>query len=317
MNSNEVVFDGESDEKRVIYDYIPKKFPIKLGEVSNDFISKQKESKNDFVLSDLVAGQTGIANLQQRELEEKIEVESLNKLKQVQEKAYKEAYGLGLIEGVEKAFVEKKNEIDERITKMEVMLNSMAQLTTNLVAEKEHQILKLITLLASKIAMFEIQSNPEKLYDLITNLFEEMQSDERVVLRLSSEDLIFIEGVREKLGIEYSINNVKLQIDNDVESGGCILESNYGMIDASIEQRVERAWGAIKARLPRLDEDRIEIESLDESTIINPDKVDVSVQANAQPATEEKTDSADTENEINSVDIDKKDSDDEDDNDGN
>ena len=39
-------------------------------------------------------------------------------------------------------------------------------------------------------------------------------------------------------------------MDESIETGGAFLETNIGMIDASIQQRVENIWESLKDKLP-------------------------------------------------------------------
>jgi hypothetical protein len=44
---------------------------------------------------------------------------------------------------------------------------------------------------------------------------------------------------------------VKLQSSDKLQSGGCIIETEFGAIDASVPERIERAMIAVKARAPK------------------------------------------------------------------
>ncbi|MCB0385767.1 MAG: hypothetical protein KDD43_10270 [Bdellovibrionales bacterium] len=37
-----------------------------------------------------------------------------------------------------------------------------------------------------------------------------------------------------------------------MQSGGCQVETNYGVIDATLEQRVERVLSAVREKMPRI-----------------------------------------------------------------
>ena len=70
--------------------------------------------------------------------------------------------------------------------------------------------MKIIHLIASRIAMFEIERVPENLKDVILQLLETMQADDRVNIRINSEDLKFLEELRKRSKNEDSqLQNVK------------------------------------------------------------------------------------------------------------
>lgn len=268
IEKSRIISQGAGGDTKVVVDYTPKKFPVEMAKPANDFQSSQKGSNSDFEINNLVAELTGIADKRRAEIEERIEALTLEKLKTVEEKAYNEAYDLGLIEGTEKAFQEKTAEIEKRLGDLDLLMNQIQHLTINLLAEKENQIMKMINKLASKIAMFEIEQNQENLIRLIYEMFEEMQDDEKVLIRVAPSDAEFIKQTRTKLGTENNVlKTLKIEVDHDLLPGGCVMESNYGSIDASIEMRVSRAWKAIEERLPRVSEDRIELDEEKYSTV--------------------------------------------------
>ncbi|MBC86240.1 MAG: hypothetical protein CL677_03585 [Bdellovibrionaceae bacterium] len=254
------IISSEDQEKdSIVYTYEPKIFPIQITKSSNDFLRSQQLKSSDFKISDLVAEQTGIAEKQRQKIESEVEAQTLEKLKDIQEKAYQEAYELGLIEGTEKAFKENQQALARKVEDIDVIIGTMQDLVTQVHAESEAEIMRLIHAIASKIAMFEIKSSPEALVEIIEQLFLELKSDQRVVIKLSEDDALFIGTLREKndQSVEF-MKNVKIEVDEELDNGGCILESNFGAIDASIPQRVERVWSAIEERLPRINEHRVE-----------------------------------------------------------
>lgn len=255
-----VIEQGEGGDTRVVVEYVPKKFPIEMTDSANDFESSQGVGSSDFEINNLLAEITGIADKRRFDVEERIEALTLEKLKSVEEKAYNEAYDLGLIEGSEKAFSEKTAEIERRIDDLELLKSNMVNITTNLIAERETGIIKFLTELASKIAMFEVTIHQEKMIGLIEQMLEEMQGDERVLIKVAPSDAEFLRQAKQKLAREDQVlANIKIEEDPDLFPGGCIMESNHGAIDASIKMRVSRAWKAVKERLPRIKEDRIEL----------------------------------------------------------
>jgi flagellar assembly protein FliH len=78
-----------------------------------------------------------------------------------------------------------------------------------------------------------------------------MQSDEQLSVRLSPEDLKFLEELQQKSNDKIeSLERVKFIADEAVKPGGCLIESEYGTVDATIEERVERTWATLQSRIP-------------------------------------------------------------------
>ncbi|MCB0407061.1 MAG: hypothetical protein KDD34_02590 [Bdellovibrionales bacterium] len=252
--SKEIIRKKDSDQI-VILDYVPKEFPVVITSSAENFVSSQGSVRSDFKISDLVANQVGITELQKKSLENRIEEMALERLQQVEEKAYAEAYDLGLIEGSQKAFEERRVEFENQINQINEVLLAFENIKTKLLTENESTFMKMIFEIASKIAMKEIKEDESAIIEVLKKVIEDIQSDDQITVKISSEDLMFIESYKEKTGKDFELlGRLKLESSDRVKHGGCIVETNYGSIDASIKQRVAKAWELIEMRIPKYKE---------------------------------------------------------------
>jgi flagellar assembly protein FliH len=101
--------------------------------------------------------------------------------------------------------------------------------------------------------MAEIAEKPEIILEIVRQAIQGAQSDESVNVRVSPVDLEFIEHVREKLGKEFDLlKRAKFEAAESITTGGCIVETNYGDVDATVEQRVNKLWDSLKEKLPKV-----------------------------------------------------------------
>ena len=106
--------------------------------------------------------------------------------------------------------------------------------------------------MASKIAMIEIEQNPQFILEVLKQVTEAAQSDQKMVIKVASADLKFINEAHASLGKNFDfIKNLKLEEDTELSAGGCKIETNYGSINATVEQRVEKLWDSLAQKLPR------------------------------------------------------------------
>ena len=247
----------KEEADKVVVAYNPRKFPQTVSKVANDFIAFNggagATSSSSFKIDSIVAEQTGIAELERISIEERVESQALERIKDLQEQAYREAYALGLDEGREKAFETKSNEFSEKIQHFETLIASIERLKADLIASNETQLLRLVVYLARRLAMAEIKERPELILEVIQHAVASAQSDESITVRLSPSDFAFIEETREKLGKEFdTLKSAKFEASEDVTNGGCIVETNYGDVDATMEQRFEKLWQALSEKLPQV-----------------------------------------------------------------
>lgn len=251
FKSSAVVKEEGSDH--IVFDYQPKMFPLVVSRQATDFLNSQSTGSSDFQISDIVSAQTGIAKLQRQGLEDRVEEIVLQRIKDIEEKAYREAYDLGLIEGQEKAFSEKKVEIDQKLQQMDDLLRLFEDLKMRFLAENERQIVELLVQVAGRIALQEIATDSQSIFRTLQMVLADLHQEEEVTVYLSANDLATIDSFRQKGGRKAEeLKRVKLEVSEDVQSGGCLVESNYGLIDATINQRVERVLVAMRERTPKV-----------------------------------------------------------------
>ncbi|MCC7402987.1 MAG: hypothetical protein IT288_01185 [Bdellovibrionales bacterium] len=250
VKSNSVVKSETSGD--IVFDYIPKSFPVVMTKEASDFVSSQETKVSDFKISHLVAEQTGIADVQRKGIDDRIEEAALQKMKEIEERAYREAYDLGMVEGAERAFAEKKQDLEARLNQVDQLLVMFDDVKRKLLAENERQLMELMVQIAERIALQKIAEDPESILKTLDMVLEDIQKDENITIYLSRADRDFLEEIRAKGGKRAEdLRHVKLEPLDHIQSGGCQVETNYGVIDATLDQRVERVLVAVREKMPR------------------------------------------------------------------
>ena len=234
------------------YDFKPREINKEISHMARSFVDTDAAKSPDFKISELTAAQTGIYQLEHEAQKDKINALVLDKLKEVQEDAYKEGHELGLGEGTEKAFQDSKEDFKQRLHSFDTILQNLETLKGRLLVENEGELIKLVFLTAKKMALKDLEDNREAVVEILKDVMGELQTDERMTVRLSGEDLRFLEGLQEKA--EQRLQNferVKFIADEKIKSGGCLIETEYGTVDATVEERVERTWQTLQGRIPQ------------------------------------------------------------------
>lgn len=246
------IMKKDSAEK-LAFLHTPKPFNMQTSEIASDFVKRQNENFSGFELADVIAQQSGILELKKQQAEARVEDVILERLKEIQEPAYKQAYELGLVDGAEQAFKEQSEQIAERLKVFDSNNLKMNSLLVDLAKQYETTIIKTIFQLAKAIALREITLTKEPLLDALIQITGEIQSSESINVKMNPADLQFIEEVRKRGGRPAdALQRVKIVPEDSIQSGGFLIETQYGAIDASINQRVEKAWQALEEKLPAM-----------------------------------------------------------------
>ncbi len=251
MNAKSVI---EKDEAEIVaVTFFPKKFPMRITENAVSFHKIQSgERRTDFKIDHSVSEQTGIGELERLSIEERVEQQALIKVKELQEAAYKAGYELGRDEGAKSGFEESKTELAGRLKDFDQFLFKIENLKAQLISHNEVFLLKLLYQMASRIAMTEIAERPEIILDVLKQVAEAAQGDQKMTVKLAPSDLKFILETQDKLEKKFDfIKTLKLEEASDLSPGGCRVETNYGAINATVEQRVEKLWSSLIQKTPR------------------------------------------------------------------
>lgn len=247
----------KEEAEKVAIAFQPQKFPHVVTDTAKEFHALNAQTdeagRPSFRIDRLVAEQTGVAELERLSIEEKVEREALLRLKEFQEAAYQEAYQLGLDEGRERALQERSVELGEKMQHLDDLLRSFETLKSDLIACNETQIVRLVFYMAKRLIYREIEIRPELILDVVREALLSAQSEENVTLQLSTSDLQFVESIKDKFGKEYeALKRAKLESSDEISPGGCVVETNFGDVNATLEQRLERLWSSVAEKLPKV-----------------------------------------------------------------
>jgi flagellar assembly protein FliH len=238
------------------FDYKPRDFPPDASGVAKSYVNAQAFKSSDFKIADLIAKQAGISQLEDDAQQDRINVQVLERLKEV-ERAYKEGFELGLEQGAEKAFQDAKQELLAKAGALESLLKRVEDLKARILVDNEASLIELLYLVAKKMALRDLEENREAVFTILQSLVSEIQADEKVVVQLSQQDLDFLNTIHEKGEKEVDVfKRIKFVANGAIKPGGCLIETEYGTVDATVEERVERTWQTLSSRMPRKGPDR-------------------------------------------------------------
>lgn len=233
------------------FDHKPGEISDTTSEVAKDYVNEDAFRSPHFKISELIARQAGILQMENVQAQDKINNQVLDRLKEVQEKAYAEGYALGLKEGGEKAFEEMKAVLTARMRDLESIVKNIEDLKVRVLVDNEAALIRLVYLVANKIALRDLDENHEAVREILKSVIGETQADEKIVVKMSPDDLKFIESLQETTGEKIeSLERAKLVGLPEIRRGGCVIETEFGSVNATVDERVDRVWQTLQTRIP-------------------------------------------------------------------
>jgi flagellar assembly protein FliH len=132
-------------------------------------------------------------------------------------------------------------------------LNAMKDIKKELAGFNEAHLMKLVYQMASRIAKVELEGNNEAIVKILRDAVGLSQDEENITVRVSATQFEFLEKVKLETGREFEFTKrMKFEPSTEIADGGCIVETNYGEVDARIEQRLEQLWSVLSESLPKV-----------------------------------------------------------------
>lgn len=234
-----------------VMDFVPQK--LELGTPAQALEYLQRKAGSDFRMSDPVQVQTGIDKLEKLSEDEKVEQRALQMLAEVQERAYQEAYQLGLDEGTKRAFTELSERISAGLDELHALLEGLGRIKGELVQQNEAHFVRLAYHMASRLAVTYLEENAEAIVDVLRQATSLAQDEENIRVQINPSQLEFLEDVRKRAGREFEfLKKMRFEPNAEIKAGGCIVETNYGEVDSRIEQRLASLWTTLGENMPRV-----------------------------------------------------------------
>ena len=112
--------------------------------------------------------------------------------------------------------------------------------------EIQKKILPLSLKAARKIIGEELKIHPDRIVDIVLTSLKPVTQHRKVIIYVNRADLEAIEASRTKIKkIFEHLENLSIQERGDIEPGGCIIETEAGIINAQLENQ----WRALESAL--------------------------------------------------------------------
>ena len=161
---------------------------------------------------------------------------------------------LAYIQGFKKG---EKEGIESGKKKMEPILNNFRRVLSeldrikkesSLMAEKEAVDLSMA--IARKIVCHEIATNKETVLSVVKEALKKVVDRDKILIKINSADIQYVKDHEIRFADFFeNIENIEFEPDDTVPSGGCVIKTNSGDIDARLEKQLQAIEEGFKAEL--------------------------------------------------------------------
>lgn len=140
----------------------------------------------------------------------------------------------------EEGLKEAEVEIEKRLSLLDELLERLAFTQELCHQQNKDEMVKLALTCARRLINREITLDQSVIDDCVREVLSESNVQGSVTLLLNSDDLELIDKQRSQLLSDFpQIHDLKIEVGESIERGGCVLESSMGRIDASLRSKFE------------------------------------------------------------------------------
>ncbi len=163
----------------------------------------------------------------------------LAEAKQSQENITNNAYKTGYEEGHEEGFKEGKAEAERLVDRLHLMIEKIMDKREQILSETEQQIVDLVLLMTRKVVKVISENQRNVVMSNIVHALRKVKGRGDVLIHVNMAELaLTTEHSKEFLSSVENVKNITIVEDSAVDKGGCIIETDFGSIDARISSQL-------------------------------------------------------------------------------
>lgn len=186
---------------------------------------------------------TGEAKRKAEELEREIS----QKVEQIE----REASERGQKEGLEKGFQEGRKEVSRLVERLHKVITQAIDKRGQIIEEAETQVINLVLLMTRKVIKVISENQKNVVINNVVQALRKLKSRGDVVIRVNLADLeLTTEHTNDFLSMVENVKSISILEDSSVDRGGCIIETDFGQIDARISSQIHEIEEKILELMP-------------------------------------------------------------------
>jgi flagellar assembly protein FliH len=162
-----------------------------------------------------------------------------------------EAFDKGYREGHDKGFQGGQDEVKRLVDRLHLIITKAIDKRNEIIEESETQLINLVLLIAKKVIKVISENQKNVVINNVIQALRKLKSRGDVVIRVNLSDLeLATEHTKDFLKMVENVKSVTIMEDSSVDKGGCIIETDFGQIDARVSSQLHEIEEKIIELMP-------------------------------------------------------------------
>ena len=180
----------------------------------------------------------GLKDQEEQEYQDTVEKEVTKRISEIQDEAFKAGFEEGVNQGREEIFNEMRSVVDQKLDNFSQMVNEVLKTQDDILAQQKKEIYLLLRNLTKWIIIRELKEDGKYIERLLEKLLLEIQARNNLLIQVNpsvfGEMPEILAHVQARLG---ELKNVRVEIDSAILTSGMIVESDNGIVNATMEEQ--------------------------------------------------------------------------------
>jgi flagellar assembly protein FliH len=163
----------------------------------------------------------------------------------------READARGYAEGHARGYEEGRAEVQRLVESLHGIITRAIEKRNEIIQEAETQIINLVLLIVKKVIKVISENQKNVVINNVVQALRKLKSRGDVVIRVNLADLeLTSEHVKDFMKMVENVKSITVLEDSSVDRGGCIIETDFGQIDARISSQLHEIEERILELMP-------------------------------------------------------------------
>ncbi len=150
------------------------------------------------------------------------------------------AFQQGFSEGEKAGFEAGTKRVDPLINSFNQGLEQLKNIRREIHQKIEKEVAQLALSIAKKIVCHEVKTTEETVVCVAREALSRVENTGKIKVKLNPADLQFMQDTKSQLShFLDDVENIRFEAEDSIQSGGCLIETDMGDIDARIEKQFQ------------------------------------------------------------------------------
>lgn len=200
---------------------------------------ERTHAKNtQFKINPITEKYRGLKDQEEQEYQSAVEKEVARRIAEIQEEAFQAGFNEGVNQGREEIFNEMRSVVDQKLDNFSQMVTEVLKTQDEILSAQKKEIYMLLRNLSKWIILRELKEDGKYVERLLEKLLLEIQARSNLLIQVNASDFSsmpeILNHIQSRLG---ELKNVRVEVDSAIETKGMIVESDNGIINATMEEQ--------------------------------------------------------------------------------